>query len=130
MVKTSLLVLLTALRAIESSNGAASRNQLQIREVCVRDVNRIYGTSYSMKDAYDVRRSHEIAELYLEYWTGEYRKKTGLTAGYEQYARIWNGGPDGWKKRATLPYWRKVSRELVRMSAARTEGSLRVSRKR
>ena len=121
MVKTSLLILLTALRAIESSNGATSSNQLQIREVCIRDVNRIYGTSYSMKDAHDVRRSHEIAELYLEYWAGEYRKKTGLTAGYEQYARIWNGAPDGRKTRATLPYWRKVSRAPVKLSAPKRE---------
>ena len=31
---------------------------------------------------------------------------------YEVYARIWNGGPDGWKKRSTLKYWKKVKKEL------------------
>jgi hypothetical protein len=66
-----------------------------------------------MKDAYDYRRSREIAELYLMYWGDVYRKKTGRPPDYEAFARIWNGGPDGWKKRLTLNYWKKVRRGII-----------------
>jgi hypothetical protein len=30
----------------------------------------------------------------------------------EDAARIWNGGPNGWKKKATDSYWQKVARAL------------------
>ena len=119
MKSVALLVLLTALRAVESSNGVTSRNQLQIREICVLDVNRIYGTSYTMYDAYDKARSYEIAELYLTYWGNRYEERTGRPPGYETYARIWNGGPDGWRKKVTLGYWAKVRKELPKGKAGR-----------
>ena len=112
-MKTAMLILIIALRGVESSNGATSANQLQIRDICIQDVNRIYGTAYTIKDAYDYRRSHEIAELYLTYWGDVYRKKTGRPPDYEAFARIWNGGPDGWKKRSTLNYWKKVRRGII-----------------
>lgn len=65
-----------------------------------------------MHDAYDKRTSEEIALLYLTYWGKEYTRNTGKIPSYEQYARIWNGGPKGWKKASTLEYWKKV-RKLV-----------------
>jgi len=119
MKSIALLILLTALRAVESSNGVTSKNQLQIREICVMDVNRIYGTSYTMHDVYDRARAHEIAELYLTYWGNRYEEKTGSKPGYEVYARMWNGGPDGWRKKATLRYWAKVRKELLKRKAVK-----------
>lgn len=112
-MKTLLLILIVVIRGVESSNGLASANQLQIREICVQDVNRIYGTSYTMQDAYDYRKSREIAELYLTYWGEAYRRKTGRPPDYETFARIWNGGPNGWKKPSTLEYWKKVRRGII-----------------
>jgi hypothetical protein len=32
----------------------------------------------------------------------------------EQRARLWNGGPRGMSKAATLPYWRKVESKLTK----------------
>ena len=109
-----ILTLLVALQAVESSNGLMSKNRLQIRECCVIDVNRIYSTSYDMHDVYDKARSEEIALLYLSYWGEKYQAKTSRKPTHEVYARIWNGGPDGWKKRSTLKYWKKVKKELSR----------------
>jgi hypothetical protein len=106
--RTQILPLLKTLRAVESSNGATSRNELQITKICVDDVNRIYGTKYKMLDAFDKRRSEEIAVLYLTYWAEQSRQQ--FTP--ELFARIWNGGPDGWKKSCTLPYWRRVKLQL------------------
>ena len=108
-----MLVLLVALHSVESSNGKTSLNSLQIREICITDVNRIYGTSYTMHDAYDKRTSEEIALLYLTYWGKEYTRNTGKIPSYEQYARIWNGGPKGWKKASTLDYWKKVHKLVI-----------------
>jgi len=103
-----ILTLLIALHAVESSNGLTARNQLQIRDICIQDVNRIYGTRYTMYDAYNLKKSKEIAILYLSYWGPKVKKKPD----YEILSRIWNGGPDGWKKKSTLKYWKKVKKEL------------------
>lgn len=108
-----MLVLLVALHSVESSNGKTSLNSLQIREICIMDVNRIYGTSYTMHDVYNKKTSEEIALLYLSYWGREYTKETKKIPGYEQYARMWNGGPDGWKKQSTLKYWKKVQKQVI-----------------
>ena len=110
-MKEVILVLLTAIRAVESSNGAdpnANGNDLQITPICVQDVNRIYGTSYTMADVRDRRRSEEIAVLYLSYWGP--RKSARPTA--ETFARIWHRGPNDWRDRRGTVYWRKVRQHL------------------
>jgi hypothetical protein len=112
-MKTAMLILIVALRGVESSNGLTSANQLQIQDICVQDVNRIYGTLYTAQDVYDYKKSREIAELYLTYWGEAYRRKTGRPVDYEVLARIWNGGPNGWKKPSTLNYWKKVRRGII-----------------
>ena len=114
MPKSQLLELILAIRAVESANGLLSNNELQITQICVDDVNRLYGTYYTMCDAFDKRRSEEIAVLYLSYWA--WKSKQPMTA--ELYARIWNGGPNGWKKQCTLKYWHKVKRELEKLKTA------------
>jgi len=38
----------------------------------------------------------------------EYTQMYGKTYTPEEISRIWNGGPKGPKKKATLKYWRKV----------------------
>lgn len=111
MLKSKILELLLAIRAVESANGTLSKNELQITKICIDDVNRLYGTSYTMLDALDKRRSEEIAVLYLSYWA--WKSKQPLTA--ELCARIWNGGPNGWKKQCTVKYWHKVKRELAKL---------------
>lgn len=112
-MKSLFLILLIALHSVESSNGKTSLNRLQIREICLLDVNRIYGTDYTMYDVYDKTKSEEIALLYLTYWGKEYTKQTGKNPSYEQYARIWNGGPDGWKNPKTVNYWHKIRKQVI-----------------
>jgi len=81
---------------------------LQIREIYIKDVNRIYGTNFKVSDAYNVEKSIEITTLYLKHYGKRYEKLTGNTANMEILARIHNGGPNGFKKSATLPYLRKL----------------------
>ena len=60
----------------------------------------------------DVATSKVICRAYLTRWGRYYRRKTGKMPTMEILARIHNGGPNGWKKKATLPYWRKVQAQI------------------
>ena len=79
---------------------------LQIHKGVIADVNRVYGLTYRWPEsAYSRENSVCICRLYLKHYA-----PAGATD--EQLARIWNGGPKGYKKRATLGYWRKVEVRL------------------
>ena len=102
--------LMSALIAIESGGDnskvgdAGEVGILQIREICVRDVNRIYGTKYAWPEAaLDEATAMEICRKYLTYYGARVKNCTP-----EQAARIWNGGPRGWRLKATRGYWKKV----------------------
>ena len=117
---TCLIVLIAALRAVGSANGAEPRcegNELQITRICVRDANRIAALSGSAvrrawADRLDPRRSEKLVVAHLSYWGAVYTRRTGRIPTAETYARIWNGGPDGWRKPTTAAYWRKVRVKL------------------
>ena len=105
-----ILILISCLIAVESGgdpeavgdNGKAI-GILQIHDICIRDVNRIYKTKYQWpRDARDPKKARYICYLYLSHY--------GKGKSIEARARIWNGGPRGYKKKATLPYWEKVKK--------------------
>jgi hypothetical protein len=85
---------------------------LQIWDVVIQDVNRVYGTNYKHDDAFDPVKSKDIFDKYTTFWAKQYQKKTGKKATDEVIARIWNGGPKGWKNPNTLGYWNKVKKEM------------------
>jgi soluble lytic murein transglycosylase-like protein len=112
-------MLIPLLEAVESGgrprvvgDGGKAVGVLQLHGIYVQDVNRISGKTFSGADRLDPGRSREMATLYLNYWGRRYERETGKSATPEVLARIHNGGPQGWQKKATLPYWRKVQREL------------------
>jgi len=76
---------------------------LQIRPEGVADVNRIYGLNFTRRDALHAAKAREICRLYLLHWGSKTRAGTA-----EDYARIWNGGPQGRQKEKTRAYWKKV----------------------
>ena len=113
--------LLRALIAVESRGNDSAIGDiglrhkaygcLQIRQPCVDDVNTFCGTSYRAEDTLGNRAlSIWIFKKYTERYTTSARLEHGPTA--EDIARIWNGGPNGWKKASTLPYWAKVQKAL------------------
>ena len=109
-------ILIAALIAVESGgnpqaigdNGRAV-GVLQIWPCVVEDVNRISGRHYSMEDRLDVDKSKSICIIYLRHY--------GKGKSWEQRARIWNGGPRGDRKAATLPYWERVERAAKSISS-------------
>lgn len=97
---------------------------LQIRQPVCRDVNRHYGTKYRAKQTLGNRQlSIKICRLYLGIWATP--ERLGRQSTRRDLARIWNGGPNGWKDpemvkgakakrlaRNTKKYWEKVKRAL------------------
>ena len=112
----SLNHLFTAVCAVESGGnprafnaGTNAAGVVQIRPCLVKDCNRIVGRHrWSLGDRYDRDRSRELFVTYLKYYGRMYKQETGREATAETYARMWNGGPSGWRKASTLEYWRLV----------------------
>lgn len=109
--------LIPALIQVESSgrdhvtgdNGQAI-GPLQIHRVLLEDVNRIYGTTYTHKDMFNRVKAVDVCKKYLTFYGSE--KRLGRPPTTEDYARIWNGGPNGWNRKATIRYWQKVKTHL------------------
>jgi len=121
-------------------DGGKAVGIAQIWEICVNDVNRIMGHGPNVGFKYDDRKnekkSRAMFEIYTEYYGVRCAKEKarlhslGLTdrmpdaAGefsIGDLARIWNGGPDGWKKAATKEYELRVLAELKRLKELKNE---------
>jgi len=61
----------------------------------------------------DVRKWDVAVRVCLGYWTW-YCPQAILGRDWQTMARIHVGGPRGAHKRATLPYWRKMLREMAK----------------
>ena len=82
---------------------------LQIRPIMLREVNRLLRRSgstkrFSLTDRWSRDKSIEIFDTW--------RSLSHPDDSNEVIARCWNGGPRGWKKKATIRYWEKVESYL------------------
>ena len=106
----------TESRGVDRAIGDLLKKQkaygcLQIREPVCRDYNQAHGTKIRARDCRGNRKlSEEICTWYLKRYATE--KRLGRKPTLEDMARIWNGGPDGWKERSTRGYWEKVKKNL------------------
>jgi hypothetical protein len=82
---------------------------LQIWEIAWTDVKQP-GESY--EDCKDLDYSVEVFRRYTARYATQ--KRLGHAPTDEDHARIWNGGPNGYKKNSTLGYWSKVNKEMNR----------------
>ena len=109
----ALATLFSAIAQVESDNGLTSDNVYQLSDIYIKDVNRYYGGGkYATTDKFDRKKSEQIMLEYLALYGRRYYIKTGMKPTAETLARIHNGGPDGWRKPATLGYWRKVQKAM------------------
>ena len=83
---------------------------MQIRKPCLNDVNRVYGTSYTRQDCLNPKTSKIIFSKYISYWGKRYYINNKRIPSYQTLARIWNGGPKGYKKNSSKKYWKSVSK--------------------
>lgn len=102
--------LLDAIRMVESSGGVFLHGKngelgpYQIKKIVIDDVNRILGKGvYKYEDSMNEKKSREICRIYVTYWAS----KSGESS-LKRMARIWNGGPSGYKKESTKKYWIKI----------------------
>ena len=111
--------LLRAITYVESrgdnsavGDGGLAYGSLQIHRGVVLDVNRVYGTNYTHRDAFDRASAVDMFQKYLAIYAVE--RRLGREPTREDKARIWNGGPNGFKKDVTRRYWAKVEAALER----------------
>lgn len=107
---TNLLV--SAIIAVESGGDDWARGRagelgaLQIRACVVHDVNRHFGLRYKHNDMTNRAAAIHVFDCYMKMYATE--KRLGRTVTDTDRARIWNGGPNGWKKKSTKSYSKKV----------------------
>ena len=109
--------LIAALILVESggNNAAIGDNGkahgcLQIRQAVLTDYRFLTGERITLAQCHDPLVSVAVCSAYLNHWTNP--KFLGHEPTLEDAARIWNGGPTGWKKTSTHPYWLKVKAVL------------------
>jgi len=122
-----MIKLILALAVIESGmnpkaigDNGKSVGIMQIQVPVITDVNYFCKKKYKSIDRFDAQKSFEICKLYLEHWGSVYTDRTGKEPSPEVLAKIWNGGPNGYKKQGEVgerldTYWFKVQEELNRL---------------
>lgn len=113
--------LLTAIEQVESGGDAYAVSKcgkavgiLQITQPCLSDVNRRYGLKWRLRQMRDPHLSRLVFHRYLELYATE--ERLGRSVTDEDRARIWNGGPDGWKEPETRGYWSRVNNVMKTLS--------------
>ena len=116
--------LLNAICNVESNGNASAVGDngkavgaYQIHKKYVDDVNRIckikgFKKRFTYADRYNSHKSRIMTAIYLDFYGKVYERKYSKVATAEILAKIHNGGPEGWKKQATIKYWRKVEKRL------------------
>jgi hypothetical protein len=119
-------LLLTAMILVESAdrlhpNGNdlargehGERGCLQVRQCVLDDVNKKFGFKFTTSEMENRGKCMAVLDCYLYLWATP--KRLGRPVTDQDRARIWNGGPDGWKLKRSLPYWRKVQATMHTLS--------------
>lgn len=115
---TDWYVLFDAITEVESNRNPQAVNRkegavgvAQIRMICLRDCNRIVRHErWQPNDRYSARDSYEMFRVYVRYYLQQIPQKHRTM---QSASRMWVGGPVGWKKARTKPYWKKVKAILA-----------------
>jgi soluble lytic murein transglycosylase-like protein len=109
-------LLLSALIQVESDGNDQARGKhgelgaLQIKSIMVRDVNRIMGTDFRWEGMTNRADAIIVSTIYLNHYVTE--KRLGRKPTLADFARIWNSGPDGFKKTVSDNYVKKFEAAL------------------
>jgi hypothetical protein len=119
-------LLLNVIHKIETSgvtnsnargDGGKAFGDFQIHQDYLDDVNRIASTSFTLEDMDDHVTARWAVCIYLSYYGENYKRKTGKIPSLIVYARIHNGGPNGYKKDVlTQDYVKKVQKIVSKKS--------------
>ena len=105
--------LLDAIAQVESENhsdavgdGGHARGMYQLHRRYWQDGTRILNVEWDYNLAFKPEKSRRVVKAYLSHY--------GKGKSLLDMARIHNGGPNGYKKKATLPYARKIAKILYK----------------
>lgn len=95
--------------ALAIGDGGRAAGVAQIWAITVKDVNRFAGTKFTLNDRFNVEKSRQMFQLYVNHY--------GKGKSDEIKAKIWNGGPNAMKatgkKLGNLnAYWHKIQKHL------------------
>jgi hypothetical protein len=106
---------LAALAAVESGGDDSAVNEredahgrFQIRAAALADANRILCTDYTLADCHDPAVAVRVVRAYLGHYGASLRAPTP-----DALARIWNGGPNGYRREATRGYAERFHRAYL-----------------
>ena len=105
--------LLDAIAQVESENNSSSVGDggraigiYQLHRSYWQDGTRILNVKWDYHLAFKPEKSRRVVKAYLSHY--------GKGKSLLDMARIHNGGPNGYKKKATLPYARKIAKILYK----------------
>jgi hypothetical protein len=118
---TTLSNLISALIIVESSgndqaigdNGRAL-GPLQIHRGVVQDVNRITGSNYRHSEMTNRTIARKVCEAYLKHYVTE--KRIGRKPTVADFAKVWNSGPEGFRKTCSDKYAAKVQLQTIKQN--------------
>lgn len=110
-----ILFILPFIAQVESSNNPRAIGD-NGRAVGLYQIHKLYAQEmdYTANDRYCPSKSKAMVIAYLLKWGKHYQVKTGKPVTAKVLARIHNGGPNGWKKKATIKYWEKIKIEMLK----------------
>lgn len=110
-----MITIILALIAIESSgndsaigDGGLAYGCLQMHKGYVQDAAEYANRDWSHEDAFNRETAIDIFLAYMARYATE--ERLGRPVTVEDIVRIHNGGPNGYKKDSTLPYWEKFKK--------------------
>jgi len=99
---------------IESGNidtinevGGKGKGRFQIYEICVKGSGMADLLNYSHEDMYGRENSEHVFWATMGIFCHTFAQKHGRYPTYEELARMWCGGSEGYKSNATLNYLNK-----------------------
>ena len=118
---TTISNLISALIIVESSgNDRAIGDQgraigcLQIHKAVVADVNKFTGSHYRHQDMTNRAQARAVCEAYLTHYVTE--KRIGRKPTIADFAKVWNSGPEGFKKTCSEKYAAKVQLQTTKQN--------------
>jgi hypothetical protein len=117
LTEKELTDVLTAIRTVESNNNpdavGDNGNAIGIYQIWRsyhKDAVEFDSIGGRYSDCFNPAYADRVVRAYMRRYATE--RRLGRPVSQQDIARIHNGGPNGWRKSATLKYWEKVKKEL------------------
>lgn len=106
---TPWVIFLNALALVESGGNPVAFNQAE-QAVGIYQIRADYAVDagFPHEAAWSETTSMQIVASYMHLYATP--KRLGRDPTIEDWARIHNGGPEGWRRDSTLSYWQKFQR--------------------